>query len=106
MVSEPDIVVVGSINRDLVVTVPEVPFPGETVTGEDLRTFHGGKGANQAFAAGRLGARVALVARLGCEAEAQAQIEDLARAGVDTRFLTRDPSLPGGTALIVVDGRR
>jgi ribokinase len=102
----PEIVVVGSINRDLVVTVSEAPGAGETVLGKDLRTFHGGKGANQAYAAGRLGARVAFAGRVGSEPEAREQIDALARAGVDTRFLTRDPGRPGGTAIIVVDARK
>ena len=61
----PEVIVVGSVNTDLVVTVPALPQAGETVLGNDLRHIGGGKGANQAVAAARLGARTALLACVG-----------------------------------------
>ena len=63
--SPPEVVVVGSANLDLVVDVETIPLVGETVMGGDLRRIAGGKGANQAVAAARLGRRVAMVGRLG-----------------------------------------
>ena len=62
------IVVVGSLNMDLVVQVPTIPAPGETVLGDHFATIPGGKGANQAVAAARLGARVSLIGRVGADA--------------------------------------
>ena len=62
------VIVVGSLNIDLVVEVPTIPPPGETVLGKNFATFPGGKGANQAVAAARLGAEVSLVGRVGADA--------------------------------------
>ncbi len=61
----PDILVVGSLNADLVVRVPRFPQPGETISGEDLKIIPGGKGANQAVAAARQGTSVAMLGRVG-----------------------------------------
>jgi len=97
------IVVLGSLNTDLVTTVPHLPRPGETVLGGDLRTFPGGKGANQAVAAARLGGQVSMVGRVGQDAFGAALVEQLVNDGVDTRGVTRDPGLPTGIALILVD---
>ena len=97
------IVVLGSLNTDLVTMVPHLPRPGETVLGDALHTFPGGKGANQAVAAARLGGRVSMVGRVGADPFGAALVEQLVDAGVDTRGVTRDPALPTGTALIVVD---
>ena len=97
------IVVLGSLNTDLVTMVPHLPRPGETVLGDALHTFLGGKGANQAVAAARLGGRVSMVGRVGADPFGDALVDQLVDAGVDTRGVTRDPALPTGTALIVVD---
>jgi ribokinase len=99
------IVVLGSLNTDLVTMVPHLPRPGETVLGGDLRTFPGGKGANQAVAAARLGGQVAMVGRVGKDAFGAALIEGLAADGVDTQGITADPALRTGAALILVDER-
>jgi ribokinase len=96
------ILVVGSVNADLVVTVGRRPGAGETVLGSDLATFPGGKGANQAVAAARLGARVALAGRVGTDSFARFLREGLDREGVDTRHLQAVPG-PSGVALITVD---
>jgi ribokinase len=96
------VLVVGSVNADLVVAVVRRPGAGETVLGSDLATFPGGKGANQAVAAARLGARVAFVGLVGRDSFARFLREGLDREGVDTRHLQAVPG-PSGVALITVD---
>jgi ribokinase len=96
------IVVLGSLNVDLVTLVPSLPGPGETVLGDRLRTFTGGKGANQAVAAARLGGRVAMVGRVGRDAGGDALLEQLTRDGVDAGGVERDEREPTGAALIMV----
>ena len=96
------IVVIGSINLDLVATVARLPSPGETVTDAELSRFPGGKGANQALAAQRLGAEATLIACVGEDAagvEAQAL---LLEGGVDLTGVRTVTDLPTGTALIAV----
>jgi ribokinase len=102
-VTRPHLVVLGSLNTDFVARVPELPRPGQTVLGERLLTFAGGKGANQAVAAARLGARVTMVGRVGRDARGDALLTELEREGVDARGVARDPEEPTGAALIVVD---
>jgi ribokinase len=97
------VVVVGSLNADLVVRVPEFPGPGETLTGTDFAVFPGGKGANQACAAGRLGARVGMVGRVGDDDHGRMLERSLAAGGVDTTGVVRDASVATGTALITID---
>jgi len=97
------VTVVGSLNMDLVVRAPRIPQPGETIIGGDFRQVPGGKGANQAVAAARLGARVSMVGRLGRDAFGQALLEGLAGDGVDHTFVIRDEEAATGVALIVVD---
>ena len=77
------VVVVGSVNLDIVVPVRAIPAPGETVLGSDVQRFDGGKGANQAVAAARLGRSVALLGRVG-EADGAALLDLLAAARVET----------------------
>src|SRR5512142_15799 len=98
-----EIVVVGSLNADLVVRAPRFPKPGETIQGEDLATIPGGKGANQAVAAARLGADVTMVGCVGADAFSTMLIENLKRNRVDTKRVLRDGSAATGTAIIVVD---
>jgi ribokinase len=99
---KPSIVVVGSVNLDIAATVRRLPVPGETVSGADLHRYPGGKGANQALAARRLGADVTLVARVGRDAEADAALALLRADGVDLSLCLRDESLPTGVALIAI----
>ncbi|WP_298124398.1 PfkB family carbohydrate kinase, partial [Brevundimonas sp.] len=95
--------VIGSINLDLVATAPRLPVAGETVTGATLARHPGGKGANQALAAARLGAEVALIGRVGDDAMA-GEAQALLRAGdVDLSGVAVDPMAPTGVALIAVD---
>ena len=94
---------VGSSNMDLVVRTPRIPVPGETVLGGDFLTVPGGKGANQAIAAVRLGAHVCFVARLGDDLFGRKSLENFQREGLDTRFVTLTSHVPSGVALITVD---
>jgi ribokinase len=99
------IVVVGSINMDLVCRTPRLPLPGETVLGLDFRAIPGGKGANQAVAAARLGAEVHLIGRVGDDDFGRRLIADLAREGVRTERVKTTRGIPTGCALILVDER-
>lgn len=101
----PRITVVGSLNMDLVAPAPKIPAPGETVIGGDLQTFPGGKGANQAVAAARLGAQVALVGRVGDDAFGAELRRILVADGVDVACVWETAVTPSGVALIVVDAQ-
>jgi ribokinase len=98
----PSIVVVGSINLDIVATVPCLPVPGATVTDAVLARYPGGTGANQALAARRLGADVALVGRVGKDAEADAALALLREGGVDLSRVVAVDGAATGVALIAV----
>ena len=97
----PRIVVVGSINLDLVVRVPTLPRPGETVAGGTFAQIPGGKGANQAVACARLGADVTLIGAVGRDAQAEEALSGLRQAGVALRLA--EAAEPTGVALIQVD---
>ncbi|MER6429798.1 ribokinase [Streptomyces sp900105245] len=97
-----DLLVVGSANADLVIGVERRPAAGETVLGGDLAVHPGGKGANQAVAAGRLGARTALLARVGDDGHGRLLLDSLRAAGVDTAGVLVGGA-PTGVALITVD---
>ncbi|MCD7445332.1 ribokinase [Streptomyces lincolnensis] len=97
-----DLLVVGSANADLVIGVERRPGAGETVLGSDLVTHPGGKGANQAVAAARLGARTALLARVGDDAHGRLLLDSQRAAGVDTVGVLVGGA-PTGVALITVD---
>lgn len=96
------IIVIGSVNLDLVATVKKLPQPGETVTDAELSRFPGGKGANQALAAQRLGADVLLIACIGDDAAADEALVLLQEGGVDLSHVQRIPDISTGTALIAV----
>jgi ribokinase len=99
------IAVVGSINLDLVVAVDRHPAPGETVVGGDCRQLPGGKGANQAVAAARLGSEVAMVGRVGADAQGAWLREGLWTERVDVEHVREDRVAPTGVAMIAVDAR-
>jgi ribokinase len=99
----PHIVVVGSINVDMVVKSQRIPSVGETVTGGSFVMAAGGKGANQAVAAARLGAAVTLVGRIGQDVFGDQAIANYRREGIITDWIVRDPHNPTGVALILVD---
>lgn len=98
-----DVVVVGSINSDLSVQVPRLPDPGTTVLGARLAEGDGGKGANQAVAAARLGGHVRLIARVGDDERGRRLLAGLKSDGVETDSVVVDDSEPTGAALILVD---
>jgi ribokinase len=97
------VVVLGSLNMDLVVTLSRLPRSGETVIGERLQRFPGGKGANQAVAAARLGAEVAMVGRVGTDSFGDELLSNLKADGVAIDGVDRDPNEPTGAALILVE---
>lgn len=99
------VIVVGSVNIDLVVTTDRLPGPGETVTGGRLARHHGGKGGNQAVAAARLGAEVAFVGAVGDDAFGDEARAALALDGVDLAELITVPGVSTGVALILVDAK-
>jgi ribokinase len=96
----PQLTVVGSINLDLVARVERLPRPGETLTGATLERIPGGKGANQAVAAARLGATVRMVGCVGRDANAADALLGLREAGVDLAL--REVDVPTGVAIILV----
>ncbi len=99
----PRVVVVGSANTDMAARAARLPRPGETVGGAAFAMMSGGKGANQAVAAARLGGLVTFVACVGADALGDAAVLGLEAEGVDTRFVVRDPDAPTGVALVFVD---
>jgi len=101
--SEPSVVVVGSVNMDLVLKAPHVPRPGQNVFAHSFERFPGGKGANQAVAAARLGARTAFVGCVGDDAFGEELVGTIRAAGVDCTCVRRASQKPTGTALIIVD---
>ncbi len=101
----PFVLVVGSINEDLVVNADRLPRPGETVTGGIFRRFGGGKGANQAVAAARIGAEVAFIGAVGDDDLGANAIDRLSEAGLDVTGVARVEGIATGVAIIVVDQR-
>lgn len=99
------IVVVGSLNMDLVVRAQRHPLPGETLLGGGFKTFPGGKGANQAVAAARLSQNglVCMVGRVGEDAFGNALLENAKQDGVDTYCIRKTPGVSTGVALITLD---
>ncbi len=94
---------VGSSNTDLVARVPRLPHLGECLTGTSFETGFGGKGANQAIMAARLGARVSVVTRLGSDAFGEAYVRHYRDEGIDTEYVVFDESRSSGATLILVD---
>ncbi|QOJ16999.1 MAG: ribokinase [Phycisphaeraceae bacterium] len=99
------IAVLGSINMDLVIRAPRLPKPGETLLGAALASHPGGKGANQAVAAARLGATVSLIGCVGSDAHGRTLLDALAREGVDITHVREVTDHPTGAALITVDAQ-
>jgi ribokinase len=99
-----DVVVVGSLNRDYVCRVDVLPAPGQTVLGGEASVGSGGKGGNQAAAAALLGARTAMVGRVGEDHDGRALVTDLAGAGVDTGGVATSTQRTG-MAFVLVDAR-
>jgi ribokinase len=100
----PEIVVIGSLNMDLAVNVAKMPAVGETLHGSDFHMIAGGKGANQAIAAARLGCSVAMVGCVGTDVFGQAILEGLTADGVDIACVHGKPEAQTGVALVTVEG--
>jgi len=100
-----DVLVVGSLNSDFLVRGPSLPRPGETVSGTMFFQGPGGKGANQAVAAARLGARVAMVGKVGADVRGSSLLRGLRKEGGDTRCVERDANSFTGAAVIMVDAK-
>lgn len=99
----PRICVVGSANIDLTFRTPRLPKPGETLAGQSFHLGYGGKGANQAVMAARLGASVSLIAKVGRDVFGDGMLRNCRDQGIDTRFIHLDEQRPSGVAAIVVD---
>ncbi|MGZ5498812.1 MAG: ribokinase [Candidatus Aminicenantales bacterium] len=97
------ILVIGSSNTDMVIRVPRIPRPGETILGGTFTMAAGGKGANQAVAAARAGGRVTFVARVGDDVFGERALANFATDGLDARFIVRTAGSASGVALINVD---
>ena len=98
----PTVCVVGSLNMDIVVRVPRIPAPGETVLGGHYRTFAGGKGANQAIAARRMGADVAMIACVGDDVHAVKLREALTQERVDITGVVEREKSASGLAMVTI----
>ena len=98
-----NIVVIGSSNTDLVIRTSQFPEPGETVIGGEFNTFAGGKGANQAVAASRLGADVTFVAKVGNDSFGKVAVQGFEKEGIHTQYIFTDKSLPSGVASITLN---
>jgi len=104
-IMKPHVVVIGSANTDLVIRLPRLPHPGETITGGRFAIAAGGKGANQAVAAARAGANVTFIGNVGCDPFGDAALKGLRRERISTRYVTRSTRTPSGVALIMVGQR-
>ena len=98
----PRILVIGSLNQDLVMRLPRRPARGETIRGRDFGMFPGGKGNNQAIAAARAGGNVAMLGRVGSDPFGDLLLQTLAGAGVDATLVARDAAAGTGVAMIYV----
>lgn len=103
MQSKPKILVIGSANMDMVIQSDHFPVPGETIIGGDFSLIPGGKGANQAVAAARLGGDVCFITRLGEDVFGSQNLLNFQKEGIDTSYIHQIPDVPSGVALITVD---
>lgn len=103
MKSKPKILVIGSANMDMVIKTDHFPVPGETMIGGEFSLIPGGKGANQAVAAARLGGEVSFLSQLGDDVFGAQNLENYRKEGIDTSFIKLNPNKPSGVALITVD---
>ncbi|HOG61027.1 MAG TPA: PfkB family carbohydrate kinase, partial [Flexilinea sp.] len=101
--NQPKICVAGSSNMDLVTSVKRMPLPGETIHGIDFHTFFGGKGANQAIMAAKLGGRVTMIAKVGNDGFGQQYLENYQSSGLVTDYVSVTDEAPTGIAAITVD---
>lgn len=102
-IMQPSIVVIGSSNTDMVIKAEHLPQPGETVLGGTFLMNPGGKGANQAVAAARLGGKVTFIGKTGNDIFGRQAIQLFKEEGINTQYILEDPKHPSGVALITVD---
>ncbi len=102
---QPNIIVVGSSNTDMVIQVPELPAPGETILGGKFSVLAGGKGANQAVSAARAGGRVCFISKVGRDDLGKRALEGFRKDGIDVSQIKQDPDAPTGVAMIYVNDR-
>ncbi|MCH7787399.1 MAG: hypothetical protein IIC22_07800 [Chloroflexi bacterium] len=102
----PTIVVLGGINMDLIAVAPKLPTAGETVVGDSFYTTAGGKGANQAVAAAKLGANVRMVGRVGKDSFGPTLLDGLRGHNIDVSGVAEDPDNASGIAMILLDAQR
>ncbi len=100
-----NIVVIGSSNTDMIIKSEHLPVPGETILGGEFLMAQGGKGANQAVAAARLGGKVSFIAKTGNDIFGNQSIKSLHNEHINTDFVQRDETRPSGVALITVDSK-
>ena len=103
MPAQKSILIIGSSNTDMVIKAPHLPVAGETILGGTFLMNAGGKGANQAVAAARLGGTVTFICKTGNDIFGKQAIELFEQEGIDTSFILEDPEHPSGVALITVD---
>lgn len=103
MHKKPKILVIGSANMDMVIRTNHFPVPGETIIGGEFSLIPGGKGANQAVAAARLGGDVCFISQLGKDVFGNQNLENFKKEGIDTTLIRQNPDRPTGVALITVD---
>jgi len=103
--AKPSLVVAGSSNTDMVIKAPHLPAPGETILGGTFFMNAGGKGANQAVAAARLGGNVTFIAKLGDDIFGKQALQLFREEGIDTSCIITDAQQPSGVALITVDAK-
>lgn len=99
------ILVIGSSNTDMVIKADKFPLPGETILGGKFFMFPGGKGANQAVAASRLGGNVTLITKIGNDIFGKQALQQFKKEGIHSDFVIADPENPSGVALITVDAK-
>ncbi len=102
---KPSIVIIGSSNTDMVIKSPHLPAPGETILGGTFFMNAGGKGANQAVAAARLGGNVSFIAKVGKDIFGKQAIQLFKKEGIDVSSVLKDREMPSGIALITVDDK-
>ena len=98
-----DVVVLGGINTDYIIRGDDLPRPGQTIEGDSFQVHPGGKGANQAVAAARLGAEVAFIGRVGVDERGTELLKRLKEEGIDVQHVTLDKRAPTGAAIIAID---
>ncbi|MGN6387318.1 MAG: ribokinase [Verrucomicrobiota bacterium] len=98
-----DVVVLGGINTDYIIRGDDLPRPGQTIEGDSFQVHPGGKGANQAVAAARLGAEVAFIGRVGVDERGTELLKRLKEEGIDVQHVTQDKRAPTGAAIIAID---